>query len=79
MGGYVLWVQLPGNVDSMLLYQVALARGITIGPGTMFSSRDAFRYFIRLNYSYPWSAQTEAALKTLGELVAGMERGKNRD
>ena len=71
-GGYVLWVELPPGVDSMRLYQAALARGITIGPGYMFSMRDDFHHYIRLNYSYPWSAQTEAALKTLGELVAQM-------
>ncbi len=73
-GGYVLWVELPERVDSMRLYQAALARSITIGPGMMFSMRDDFRHFIRLNYSYPWTAQTEAALKTLGELVAYMAR-----
>jgi DNA-binding transcriptional MocR family regulator len=72
MGGYVLWVELPPSIDSMQLYQAALARGITIGPGAMFSSRDTFRHFIRINYSYPWNAQTEAALKTLGELAATM-------
>ncbi len=72
MGGYVLWVELPSSVDSMKLYKAALDRGITIGPGTMFSSRDAFRHFIRLNYSYPWNIQTEAALKTLGELADSM-------
>jgi DNA-binding transcriptional MocR family regulator len=71
-GGYVLWVELPERVDSMLLYRAALARSITIGPGYMFSTRNAFRHFIRLNFSYPWNAQTEAALKTLGELVSGM-------
>ncbi|MDE1181050.1 PLP-dependent aminotransferase family protein [Paraburkholderia sp.] len=71
-GGYVLWVELPENVDSMRLYQAALARGITIGPGYMFSTRNAFHHYIRLNYSYPWTAQTENALKTLGELVARM-------
>jgi DNA-binding transcriptional MocR family regulator len=71
-GGYVLWVELPDSVDSMRLYQAALARGITVGPGTMFSTRNDFRHFIRLNYSYPWTAQTEAALKTLGELVTQM-------
>ncbi|MFP6561174.1 PLP-dependent aminotransferase family protein [Paraburkholderia sp. B3] len=69
-GGYVLWVELPASVDSMRLYQAALARGITIGPGYMFSMRDDFHHYIRLNYSYPWTAQTEAALKTLGDLVA---------
>ncbi|MFM0416197.1 aminotransferase-like domain-containing protein [Paraburkholderia aromaticivorans] len=71
-GGYVLWVELPDSVDSMRLYQAALARGITVGPGMMFSTRNDFRHFIRLNYSYPWTAQTEAALKTLGELVTQM-------
>ncbi|WP_321904286.1 aminotransferase-like domain-containing protein [Paraburkholderia tropica] len=71
-GGYVLWVELPPRVDSMRLYQAALAQGITIGPGYMFSMRNDFHHYIRLNYSYPWTAQTEAALKTLGELAAKM-------
>ncbi|NLP59662.1 PLP-dependent aminotransferase family protein [Paraburkholderia sacchari] len=71
-GGYVLWVELPPRVDSMRLYRAALAQGITIGPGYMFSMRNDFHHYIRLNYSYPWTAQTEAALKTLGELVARM-------
>jgi DNA-binding transcriptional MocR family regulator len=71
-GGYVLWVELPASVDSMQLYQAALLQGITVGPGYMFSMRNDFRHFIRLNYSYPWTAQTEAALKTLGSLVASM-------
>jgi DNA-binding transcriptional MocR family regulator len=72
MGGYVLWVELPARVDSMRLYEAALARGVTIGPGYMFSMRNDFHHFIRLNYSYPWNAQTEAALKMLGELTASM-------
>ena len=71
-GGYVLWVQMPEGVDSMRLYQAALALGITVGPGYMFSMRNDFHHFIRLNYSYPWTAQTEAALRTLGGLVAEM-------
>ena len=71
-GGYVLWVELPARIDSMRLYQAALARSITVGPGMMFSTRNDFRHFIRLNYSYPWTPQSEAALKTLGELVTQM-------
>ncbi|WP_061168289.1 aminotransferase-like domain-containing protein [Caballeronia hypogeia] len=68
-GGYVLWVELPGRVDSMRLYRAALECGITIGPGYMFSTRNAFSHFIRLNYSYPWTAQSEAALQRLGALA----------
>ncbi|MFL6672597.1 MAG: PLP-dependent aminotransferase family protein [Massilia sp.] len=69
-GGYVLWVELPGQVDAMALYKRALEEGITVGPGNMFSARGSFKHFIRLNYSYPWTAGIEAAVKRLGRLVA---------
>lgn len=69
-GGYVLWIELPPKVDSMRLYQLALERGITIGPGYMFSTSDAYRNFIRLNYSSPWSGDIEQAVITVGKLVS---------
>lgn len=69
-GGYVLWVELPRGVTAMTLYARALEEGITIGPGTMFSVRGSFHHFIRLNYSYPWDARIEAAVRRLGQLVA---------
>jgi len=70
MGGYVLWVELPQWVDSMKLYHQALEKKITIGPGYMFSATDAYRNCIRLNYSYPWSTESESALKTVGKLIS---------
>ncbi|MES2261675.1 MAG: PLP-dependent aminotransferase family protein [Pseudomonadota bacterium] len=73
-GGYVLWVELPAGVDSMQLYAQARERNITVGPGYMFSVRNSFSNFIRLNYSYAWTAATEAALKTLGRLAAELVR-----
>lgn len=69
-GGYVLWVELPGRVNAMALYARALEEGITVGPGNMFSARDSFDHFIRLNYSHAWNAAIEAAVKRLGRLVA---------
>lgn len=36
-GGIFLWVKLPDNVDTMKLYQAALAAGIAINPGTEWS------------------------------------------
>ena len=74
MGGYVLWIELPAQVDSMKLYQLALARGITIGPGYMFSVSDNYRNFIRLNYSTPWSPEIEQAVITVGKLAASCAR-----
>jgi hypothetical protein len=36
-GGFILWVQLPENVDSLELYKLALQGGITLAPGHVFS------------------------------------------
>lgn len=73
-GGYVLWVELPPKVDAMRLYQLALERGITIGPGYMFSISDAYRNYIRLNYSSTWTSEIEQAVITVGKLVALCDR-----
>lgn len=69
-GGYVLWVELAPEIDSMTLYQLALEQRITIGPGYMFSARKhGYRNYIRLNYSYPWSKQIEQAVMTVARLL----------
>ncbi|MEX3693654.1 PLP-dependent aminotransferase family protein [Paraburkholderia sp. BR14263] len=73
-GGYVLWVELPSKVDSMRLYQLALEKRITIGPGYMFSVSDSYRNFIRLNYSSPWSSEIEQAVITVGKLATACAR-----
>ena len=36
-GGIFLWVKLPDNVDTMKLYQPALAAGVAINPGPEWS------------------------------------------
>jgi DNA-binding transcriptional MocR family regulator len=73
-GGYVLWVGLPDGVPSLQLYARAHERGISIGPGDMFATGPAFRHYIRLNYSYAWTPDCEAAVKTLGLLVGDLMR-----
>lgn len=74
MGGYVLWVELPPQVDSLTLYERALEKQITVGPGYMFSTSNAYRNCIRLNYSYAWTASIESALITLGKLAAQLQQ-----
>ncbi|WP_443114025.1 aminotransferase-like domain-containing protein [Herbaspirillum seropedicae] len=68
-GGYVLWVELPQGVDAMELYRRSLALGITVAPGRIFAATNRYSHFIRLNYSYAWSKETEQALKLVGKLV----------
>jgi DNA-binding transcriptional MocR family regulator len=67
-GGFVVWVQLPGEVDSLVLYQRALAAGITLAPGYIFSATPKYRSFIRLNAAY-MNFAGERALARLGEMA----------
>jgi DNA-binding transcriptional MocR family regulator len=68
-GGFVLWVQLPEGVDSLVLYRQALQAGIAITPGYLFSPTNQFRNFIRLNAAN-WLDSAEHAIETLGRLIA---------
>ena len=67
-GGYVLWVELPGSIDSLKLYRAAAAQKISIVPGVIFSANGQFRNFIRLSCGNPMSDSIERALVTLGKL-----------
>jgi len=68
-GGMVLWIELPPRVSSLELYGRALAEGITLAPGPIFSARRRLDGFIRLGTGLEWNGQVEAALQRLGRLV----------
>lgn len=68
-GGFVLWVELPEQVDSMTLHDRALAEKISIAPGPIFSATEKFKNCIRLNCGYPWSLEMDRAMGTLGRLA----------
>src|SRR6185436_7406805 len=68
-GGFLLWCELPGNVDSMKLFEQAREAGISIAPGPLFSPTGDFRNFIRINCGYPMSSRFERAVAVLGRLV----------
>jgi DNA-binding transcriptional MocR family regulator len=71
-GGYFLWVELPEQIDSLKVFQAALAQGISIAPGPMFSPTRRFQPFIRLNYGSPWGETAERAMETLGTIIRSM-------
>lgn len=68
-GGYFLWLELPPHVDTLLLHQQALERGISIAPGPIFSAKREFKNYLRLNFGHPDSQRLDAAMATLGELI----------
>ncbi len=73
-GGFILWVEMPDDVDSLKLYEAALQNGISIAPGIIFSTTgDKYNNCIRLNAAY-WSEEVEQALETLGTITNTMVR-----
>jgi DNA-binding transcriptional MocR family regulator len=65
-GGYFLWVQLPDGVDTLALHREALAHGISIAPGALFSADQRFRSALRLNGGHPQDPRIEEAVRWLG-------------
>ncbi|MBU2513688.1 PLP-dependent aminotransferase family protein [bacterium] len=72
-GGNTLWVELPEYVDTVNFYDSAIKNGITIAPGTIFSTTKKFSHYIRLNAAY-WFDKNEWAVETLGRIIKGLKR-----
>jgi DNA-binding transcriptional MocR family regulator len=69
-GGFVAWLELPRTVDAIALYHRALAEGISIAPGPLFSAREKYRHFVRLNFAEGWSPRRVSAMTRLGQLAS---------
>ncbi len=72
-GGMCLWIELPPHVNTLEVYQLAMAAKISIAPGPLFSAKQKFKNFIRLNCGNPWSDAIENAVKVLGQIIASRE------
>jgi DNA-binding transcriptional MocR family regulator len=69
-GGYVLWVQLPENVDALELHARGLDAGVSVVPGHAFGASAAgYEHFVRLSYAPPWSERIHAAVETIGRIA----------
>ena len=67
-GGLSLWIELPANINTMQLQQIALSEKIGICPGNIFTTVNDFNHFIRLNYCTLWNKKTDDYLLKLGKI-----------
>jgi DNA-binding transcriptional MocR family regulator len=67
-GGFVLWVEMPEGIDALRMHEEALREGISVAPGTIFTTGDKFGNCLRINTAF-WSERVAGALKTLGEIA----------
>lgn len=70
LGGFVLWVELPDDIDTTTLYDRAIAAGVAYVPGELFSASGMYRNCLRLNCGNPHTPEIEDAVRRLGELMA---------
>jgi DNA-binding transcriptional MocR family regulator len=68
-GGYFLWVECAPPVDSLEVHRRALEMGISVGPGPIFSARQQFKNYLRLNTGHPWTQTMEKGIHKLGQLL----------
>lgn len=68
-GGYFLWLTLNPVINSLTVFQQALAEGMSIAPGPMFSASQQFVNCIRLNYGALKVEEIELSIKRLAGLL----------
>ncbi|MBL1419855.1 MAG: PLP-dependent aminotransferase family protein [Alphaproteobacteria bacterium] len=73
-GGFLLWLELPYQIDGKALFKQALDKGICFAPGTVFSPNpevdNRFANCMRLSCGHEWNEQIDKAIQTLGKMAA---------
>ena len=68
-GGIFLWVKLPDNVDTLKLYQAALAAGVAINPGPEWSTDKAYAGSrLRICFASPSHEQIREGVAVLADV-----------
>ncbi|MGB5996114.1 MAG: PLP-dependent aminotransferase family protein [Marinomonas sp.] len=68
-GGFILWVELDKDIDSMKLVEQCRLEGVGFAPGPLFSATGKYRHCFRINFSEQGMEQREAAIKTLAQVL----------
>ncbi len=71
-GGYVVWLELDKNIDSMELFERAIKENISIAPGPLFSVSGQYKNFVRINFGRASKQQLEKAMIILGRLISSV-------
>lgn len=79
-GGFLLWLELPAEVDSLALFRAALAEAVVIMPGQVYSQGARYKHCIRLSCAQVLDDRYVNGLKTLGALThRAVELATGRD
>ena len=68
-GGLFLWLTLPPAVDTVALYDKALAAGVAYVAGSFFYTDGSHRNTMRLNFSFVDEAKMEPGIQLLSSVI----------
>lgn len=68
-GGLFLWLELPEKVDTVAMYDSALAAGVAYVAGSFFYTDGSHRNTMRLNFSFLDTDRMEAGIALLAEQI----------
>ncbi|MBO4595082.1 MAG: PLP-dependent aminotransferase family protein [Bacteroidales bacterium] len=68
-GGLFLWLTLPESIDTVALYDRALAAGVAYVAGSFFYPDGSHRNTMRLNFSFLDSSRMEEGVRLLASLL----------
>lgn len=66
--GFLVWVELPHSIDTLEVHRRALALGIGVSPGTLFSPGAELHNFLRLNCANEPTPHLLNAVQQIGAL-----------
>jgi DNA-binding transcriptional MocR family regulator len=67
-GGVGMWVELPAQVCSQRLFERALAEGVGVSPGAIFSNSNRYGHFLRICCGHPFTRELDQAVRQLGSI-----------
>ena len=68
-GGLCLWLEFPAQLSTSDLFTAALAGGIRIAPGSMFSNSGRYEHCMRLACTHPVNELMDRAMQDLGAMA----------
>jgi len=77
-GGLAMWIELPPEIDTLVLYNHAIAEGIVLTPGRLFSSVNNYPNCLRLSFAHPTIGHRLAALIRLGQLCVTIRQQQRK-
>jgi DNA-binding transcriptional MocR family regulator len=72
--GFLLWIELPPEVDAFAVHHHALEAGISVAPGHLFSAQGQFTHHVRLSCAAPVTPPLLRAVDVLAGICAEQVR-----